>query len=130
MVKLDESVTSVMNEYLEGDTIEGILLRNHKLFHYHVMFTAEQMKQDVEVLDLSPRAYHCLKRSGFNSIGNLINGVYTKQTETSKRQLLKLNNLGIKTADEILIKLFYYQFNVLPDSQKREYMLEVAASNN
>lgn len=130
MVKLDESVTSVMNEYLEGDMIEGILLRNRKLFHYHVMFTAEQMKQDVEVLDLSVRAYHCLKRFGFNTLGNLINGIYTKENETSKRQLLKVRNLGKNTAEEILMKLFYYQFNVLPDSQKREYMLEVAASNN
>ncbi len=53
-----------------------------------------------------------------------------KLDETSKRQLLKVRNLGKNTAEEILMKLFYYQFNVLPDSQKREYMLEVAASNN
>ncbi|MCR5147779.1 MAG: hypothetical protein K6C35_02300 [Eubacterium sp.] len=129
MIKLDENVTSKMNEYLEGDTIEAILLRNKKIFHYSVMLTPAQMNQDIDVLDLSQRAHNCLRRYGFNTVGKLINGVHTREDETSKKQLLKVHSLGKNTAEEILIKLFYYQFLVLPEGRRKEYMQEVAETN-
>ena len=129
MVSLDRDVMNEMNKYLDGITMEEILIRNTKMFHYQVMFTSDQMKQDIEVLDLRPRAYNCLRRRGFNTISNLVNGVYTKETETSKRQLLKIRNLGRNTAEEILTKLFYYQFQILPEEKKKEYLLEVQQLN-
>ena len=129
MVSLDRDVMNEMNKYLDGITMEEILIRNTKMFHYQVMFTSDQMKQDIEVLDLRPRAYNCLRRRGFNTISNLVNGVYTKETETSKRQLLKIRNLGRNTAEEILMKLFYYQFQILPEEKKKEYLLEVQQLN-
>ena len=129
MVSLDRDVMNEMNKYLDGITMEEILIRNTKMFHYQVIFTSDQMKQDIEVLDLRPRAYNCLRRSGFNTISNLVNGVYTKETETSKRQLLRIRNLGRNTAEEILMKLFYYQFQILPEEKKKEYLLEVQQLN-
>ena len=129
MTELNENVMREMNKYLDGITIEEILFRNKKMFHFQVMFNDNQMKQDIEVLDLRPRAYNCLRRSGFNTISNLVNGVYTKETETSKRQLLKIRNLGRNTAEEILMKLFYYQFQILPEEKKKEYLLEVQQLN-
>ena len=38
-------------------------------------------------------------------------------------------NLGVKTAGEILIKLFYYSFLVQPESEKRSYMQKVIKAN-
>lgn len=129
MVELDERVTREMNRYLDGTTIEEILVRNKKMFHFQVMFTKEQMNQDIEVLDLRARAYNCLRRNGYNTIDNLVNGVYTKENESSKRQLLRLRNLGRNTAEEILLKLFYYQFNVLSDERKKSYMKKIVEAN-
>ena len=130
MIDLNENVIMEMNEYMEDDSILDLLVRNRKNFHFQVMFTREQLKQDVEVLDLKPRAYNCLKRYGFNTLNDLVNGVYTKENESSKRQLLRIRNLGRNTAEEILMKLFYYQFQVMPDSRKKWYMQRIVELNN
>ena len=129
MIELNEDVIREMNKYLDGTTIEDILFNNKRMFHFQVMFTDEQMKQDIEVLDLKPRAYNCLRRNGFRTLENLVNGVYTKEDESSKKQLLRIRNLGRKTAEEILMKVFYYQFMVLPDDRKKSYMEKVVEVN-
>ena len=129
MTELNENVMREMNKYLDGITIEEILFRNKKMFHFQVMFTNEQMKQDIEVLDLKPRAYNCLSRYGFHTIDSLVNGVYTKEDESSKKQLLRIRNLGRKTAEEILMKMFYYQFVILPDDRKKAYMEKIVEAN-
>ena len=126
---INEKVMREMNRYLEGTTVEEVLLKNRKLFHFHVMFTNEQMEQGVDVLDLSQRAYNCLRRNNIYTLGDLVNGVKTNGEETSKRRLLKFRNLGRKTSEEILLKMFYYQFMVLPEKRKNEYMQEVVLSN-
>ncbi len=129
MIELDENVVREMNKYLEGTTIEEVLVRNRKMFRFKVMFNNDQMNQDIDVLDLRPRAYNCLKRYGFNTISHLVNGVYTKENESSKKQLLKIRNLGKNTAEEILIKLFYYQFRILAEDRKKAYMQKVVEEN-
>lgn len=129
MIELNESVLREMNRYLNDTTIEEILKRNRKMFHFKVMFTSEQMAQDIDVLDLRPRAYNCLKRYGYNTVGDVINGVETREEESSKRQLLKIRNLGRNTAEEILMKIFYYQFLVLPDEKKSNYMQKIVTAN-
>ncbi len=126
---INEKVIREMNRYLEGTTVEEVLLKNRKLFHFHVLFTNEQMEQGVDVLDLSQRAYNCLRRNNIYTLGDLVNGVKTNGEETSKRRLLKFRNLGRKTSEEILLKMFYYQFIVLPEKRKNEYMKEVVLSN-
>ncbi len=127
---INEKVMREMNRYLDGTSIEEILLVNKKLFHFQVMFTNEQMEQGVDVLDLSQRAYNCLRRNSIYTLGDLVNGVETRGDETSKRQLLRFRNLGRKTSEEILLKLFYYQFLVLSEKQKKAYMQMVIHSNN
>ena len=128
--ELNEDVAREMNKYLDDESIEEILIRNKKRFHYYVMFNQNQMKSDIEVLDLGARAYNCLKRAGCSTVGDLVRRFGTKEDATSKGQLKNLRNLGATTADEILVKLFYYQFLVLPDDKKREYMHDIKVSNN
>lgn len=132
MIELNENITREMNKYLEGIAIEDIFLilsAKKKTFHYPVFFTKEQISQEIEVLDLSVRAYHCLKRAGYSTLGSLVNGIYTKDGETSKRQLKKIRNLGQNSADEIMIKLMNYQFMVLPDYKKKDYMNKILDLN-
>ena len=129
MIELNESITREMNKYLNGITIEQIRIKNRKMFHFQVMFNDNQRKQDIDVLDLKPRAYNCLKRYGFKTIGDVVNGVETKDGETSKKQLLRIRNLGKNTAEEILMKLFYYQFMVLSDERKMSYMNQIVEVN-
>jgi DNA-directed RNA polymerase, alpha subunit/40 kD subunit len=119
-----------MNKYLDGITIEEIMLCNMRMFHFPAVFTGTQLDQDIEVLDLSRRAFNCLRRAGTNTLRDLISKNATTDEASSKRQLMTHNrNLGVKTASEILIKLFYYSFLVQPESEKRSYMQKVIKAN-
>ena len=132
MIGLNENVSKEMNKYLEEITIEeilAILSKNKKAFHYQVNFTNDQLHQDIEVLDLSVRAYHCLKRAGYDNLESLVNGIYTKNGESSKKQLRKIRNLGTNSADEILVKLMNYYFMNLPDDRKKAYMDKILDIN-
>ena len=51
----------------------------------------------IEELDLSVRAYNCLKRAGINTVEDLIN-----RTEDD---MIKVRNLGRKSLDEVIGKL-------------------------
>lgn len=51
----------------------------------------------IEDLDLSVRAYNCLKRSGMSSVGDLL--------AKTNDEMLKMRNLGKKSYDEIMCKL-------------------------
>jgi len=51
----------------------------------------------IEELQLSVRAYNCLKRAQINTIGDLLN--------YSPEKLQKLKNFGRKSADEVFMKL-------------------------
>ncbi|PMP66680.1 MAG: DNA-directed RNA polymerase subunit alpha [Thermodesulfobacterium geofontis] len=55
------------------------------------------LSMTIEELDLSGRAYNCLKNAGINYVGQLI-----QKTET---ELLKLRSFGKKSLDEIVEKL-------------------------
>ena len=129
MIKLNEDVAREMNKYLKDTTIEEILLRRKELFHYKVYFSKVEMANDIDVLDLSPRSYNCLKRAGVHTVGDLINNFDTKPGATSRKQLRGLKNLGQKSADEILMNLFYYHFLTLPEKDRASYMKQLKNEN-
>lgn len=129
MIKLNEEDSKEMNSYLDDTTIEEILVRNHKLFRFQMMLKPEHLEQSIENLDFSVRSYNCLKRAGLNTIGDLVDFCYAKDEETSKKQLRHIRNCGTNSADEILIKLFYYQFSILPDYRRKTYMKKIQEIN-
>lgn len=51
----------------------------------------------LEELDISVRAYNCLKRHGVSTVGDL--------SKMTKEDLLKVRNLGQRNYDEIIQKL-------------------------
>ena len=131
-IKENRKIVNEMNKYLDGITIEGLLMVLMEMkgtFHFQVMFSEEQMREDVAVMDLSQRAINCLRRSGINTVGQLVKSFHTKEGETSKKQLRKLRNLGQNTADDILIKLFFHQFMVLSENRRKSYIDKILEMN-
>ena len=63
------------------------------------------------------------------TVGELVEECCAKPDTTSRKQLQRYRNLGRNSADEILIKLFYYQFSILPESRRKEYMRRIAEAN-
>ena len=62
----------------------------------------------VEDLDLSMRAYNCLRRSGLMTVGQVI--------ETSEEDLLSLRNFGRKSYDELRVRLD--ELRIFPASKR------------
>ena len=63
----------------------------------------------IEELDLSVRAFNCLKRAGVNSVGDLIN--------KSPEEMMKVRNLGKKSLEEVMSKLEALGFNLQSDDE-------------
>lgn len=55
------------------------------------------LEMTIEELDLSVRAFNCLKRAGVNTVGDLVN--------KSPDEMMKVRNLGKKSLEEVITKL-------------------------
>ncbi|MDI9569007.1 MAG: DNA-directed RNA polymerase subunit alpha C-terminal domain-containing protein, partial [Bacillota bacterium] len=55
------------------------------------------LEMTIEELDLSVRAYNCLKRAGINNVSELI--------QKTEEDMLKVRNLGKKSLEEVQTKL-------------------------
>ena len=67
------------------------------------------LEMTIEELDLSVRAFNCLKRAGVNSVGDLIN--------KSPEEMMKVRNLGKKSLEEVMGKLEALGFNLHSDDE-------------
>ena len=85
--------------------------------------TKEQCEDPIDVLELSVRASHCLKRAGFVTMGDLVrafaNGLVLKN----------IRNCGDKSIREIKEKLFLYQYYSMSKERQEKYLLEVVLMN-
>lgn len=62
------------------------------------------LEMTIEELDLSVRAFNCLKRAGVNTVNDLIN--------KSPEEMMKVRNLGKKSLEEVICKLESLGFNL------------------
>jgi len=80
-----------------------------------ITLTADKFNMPIEDLQLSMRAYNCLRRSGLMTVGQVL--------EKSEEELLALRNFGRKSYDELREKL--ESLNLLPaDRPEDEMVLE------
>lgn len=129
MIYLNDEVAKEMNKYLKDITIQELISKRKDMFHYKVKFNKIELANDIDALNLSQRSYNCLKRAGIYTIGDLINNYDTKPGETSRSQLRKIRNLGSKSAEEIIMNLFYYHFMILPEADRAAYMEQLLQEN-
>lgn len=74
----------------------------------------EKYNMSIEDLDLSMRAYNCLRRSGLMTIGQVL--------EKSEEELLTLRNFGRKSYDELRARLD--ELELLPADQGEPELME------
>ncbi len=75
-----------------------------------VVLTPEKYNMPIEDLNLSMRAYNCLRRSGLMAVGQVL--------EKSEEELLSLRNFGRKSYEELRDKLD--ELGLLPPEQPEE----------
>ena len=67
------------------------------------------LKTKLVDMDLSVRAFNCLKRAGINTVEDLIN--------KSEDDMMKVRNLGRKSLEEVLAKLDSLGFSLTKDDE-------------
>ncbi len=66
----------------------------------------EQPTMTIEELELSVRAYNCLKRASINSMAELL--------KKSEHDLLNIKNFGKKSSDEVIERLHHFGLDLAP----------------
>ena len=67
------------------------------------------LEMTIEELDLSVRSFNCLKRAGINTVEDLIN--------KSEDEMMKVRNLGRKSLEEVMAKLYSLGFTLTKDDE-------------
>ena len=62
------------------------------------------LEMTIEELDLSVRSFNCLKRAGINTVEDL--------TNKSEDEMMKVRNLGRKSLEEVIAKMYSLGFNL------------------
>jgi DNA-directed RNA polymerase subunit alpha len=66
----------------------------------------------IEELELSVRAYNCLKRASINSMSELL--------QKSEHDLLNIKNFGKKSSDEVIERLRHFGLDLAPNPEEDE----------
>ena len=105
--------------------MNGVELREKKggKFWFRLHLTHEMTETSIDALDLTVRAYHSLKRAGYNTIGDVANAIAAGQ------ELKNIRNCGTKSAREIMESLFLYQYHALKPERQEAYLDEVTILN-
>lgn len=119
VLRMPEELILDMNEHLPGElTIQDIqrLMRGKQ---FKVLFRCGEqlMSTDVsDLLDISVRASNALKRAGFQTVGDLITRI------ESFDEIARIRNCGATTISEIMGRLFFYQYSLIPKDQRTAYL--------
>lgn len=115
---------STMNEIFNG--IDGVALKESPgaRFVFPMYMTQSMKEKSIDDLELKPRASNCLKRAGYNTVGDLTKAV------SSGTSLMRIRGCGKDTVRDIMENLFLFQYNSLPSDRQDQYLMEVVKVNS
>ncbi len=91
-------IRTQLESFIDISEFKSIEENTSNIFEDVVYSSDENFSEmSIEDLDLSVRAYNCLRRSGIGSVGDLL--------AKTNDEMLKMRNLGKKSYDEIMCKL-------------------------
>ena len=103
--------------------IEALYRKYGQRFRFPVYMVDEFKMTPIEELDLSVRSYNCLRRAGMYTIGDIVRGIKTRD------DLIKIRNLGKRSADEIMDRILRYQYSILPKERRGRYLRRIEELN-
>ena len=121
-MKCKEIFLEIM-ELVPGADIAEIKLRRGGKFRFPIYVNEKLNGTEIDVLDLSVRANHCLHRAGFATVGDLVANI------NGSEDLKKIRNCGAKTVDEIMEQLFCYQYSQIKEEKKIKYIHRILELN-
>ena len=102
----------------------GVCMRENKNSSFKFcMYLTEAMKMDsITALDLTPRAYNCLRKNSIDTVGDLVKIVTTGK-------LAEIRSLGKGSVRDVMQCLFLYQLKSMSDERREKYLSEIVAMN-
>ena len=106
--------------------LEGVEIRRRHgaRFRFRFYLTGTMAGTSIEALELSVRSFNSLRRAGFSTVGELAEAVAGEENVLSR-----IRNCGRKSADEIMARLFAYQYEQLKPERRDAYLLEIVLLN-
>ncbi|MCR5733115.1 MAG: hypothetical protein K6G22_00790 [Lachnospiraceae bacterium] len=104
--------------------LAGKLKNPDAKFRFPVYINESMRNTDIDVLELSTRSNNCLKRAGYQTVGDLVERI------NGSEELMKINSCGKKCVDEIMANLFCYQYAVLSAERKKQYLIRIVELNS
>ncbi len=80
--------------------------------------SSEEPSITIDELELSVRAYNCLKRASINSMAELL--------KKSEHDLLNIKNFGKKSSDEVIERLHHFGLDLAPNPETDENGVVIA----
>lgn len=118
-----EKIMMEMMQLVPAANWKEIKERKGRKLRFPIYLNATLNETELDALDLSQRSNNCLHRVGFQTIGDLVNRI------NGSEDLMKIRNCGKKSVDEIMEKLFCYQYRSLKDEKKVQYIKRVLELN-
>ena len=103
--------------------VEEIYEKYGQKFRFPVYLGTTFLETPLEDLELSVRSYNCLRRAGVRNVGDIVDRI------DNRADLLRIRNLGAKSADEIMTALMEYQYSILSDEGKKRYLVRITELN-
>lgn len=118
----EEIFNKLYDAVIRAGLIEGV----HSIFgakaRMRLEFTRKVCETNIDVIDLSVRAFNALKRNGVNTLGEAVDAI-------NDGTLASFRNLGAKSLKEIKVKIINYGYDVLSDKEKQLFLMNIVEIN-
>ena len=103
--------------------LEGLYSKYGRQLRFPVYLGKALTEAPLEDLELSVRSFNCLRRAGLFTVGELVSSI------NGRDDLLRIRNLGARSAEEIMQALMQYQYLLLPEKQRGKYLKRMVELN-
>lgn len=119
----DKEPVQTLMDIFSGMEGAEVRRRHGGKLYFRMYMTQAMSESGIESLELSVRAYNCLKRAGYSTIGQLAEAI------AAGTNISRLRSCGAKTSEEIMVKLFLYQYEMLKPEKREAYLRETIRLN-
>ena len=122
-LNMSENQSLALSQIIEQITGDHLHEKKGGKFFFNMYLNPKMSETPIEALELGVRAYNSLKRAGYSTIGELAESI------ASGTEISRIRNCGSKSCREIMEKLFLYQYSLIPQEKKANYIIEVVQMN-
>lgn len=112
---LSQSAQLLIDHFMQIASISGqpvVVNQQTQIVEDDVIEEEQATTITIEELELSVRAYNCLKRASINSMSELL--------KKSENDLLNIKNFGKKSSDEVIERLHHFGLDLAPNPEMPE----------